>query len=76
MVSLMPKRSSQKRFYGEGIVSEMVYPGKEWRVEFKASYWTARSYYSTTFKPGDFVRVVEIDLEDLTLLIEPIGERP
>jgi membrane protein implicated in regulation of membrane protease activity len=68
---LSPKKASSKRMSGEGIVSEIVYPGKEWRVEYRASYWTARSNRSKAFKPGDFVRVVEIDAENLMLLIEP-----
>lgn len=72
---IMPRKSLSKRFCGEGIVSETVYPGKEWRVGFQASYWTARSHDSTTFNPGDFVRVIEIDIENLRLLIEPIDER-
>lgn len=72
MISLSPRKAPSKRIAGEGIVSEIVYPGVEWRVEFRASYWTARSNCSTVFEPGVFVRVVDIDTENLLLLIEPI----
>jgi membrane protein implicated in regulation of membrane protease activity len=72
MISVSPRKAPLKRMTGEGIVSETVYPGIEWRVEFRASYWTARSNCSTAFEPGAFVRIVEIDTENLLLLIEPI----
>lgn len=57
---------------GVGIISETIHPEKTWRVEFQATYWFARSTSSMTFKPEDFVRVVGMDVDDLTLLIEPI----
>lgn len=72
MIGLSPRNAHSQYINGEGIVSEIVYPGIEWRVEFRASYWTARSHFSTAFEPGVFVRVVEIDTENLMLLIEPV----
>lgn len=72
MLGLLPRKTSSSRLCGEGMISEIVYPGKEWRVDFQATYWTARSACSMTCEPGDFVRVVGIDTENIMLLIEPI----
>lgn len=69
MLGLKAKTALPATRYEEGIVTKVVYQAKEWRVEFRASYWSARPYQPCTLVPGDFVRVVGID--NITLLVEP-----
>lgn len=73
MLDFLTRKMPENRLNGVGIISETIYPDKTWRVEFQATYWFARSTCSMTFKPEDFVRVVGMDVDDLTLLIEPMN---
>ncbi|HEY9623651.1 MAG TPA: NfeD family protein [Crinalium sp.] len=54
----------------EGEISEVIEPGRVWRVSHQASYWFARSRKRIHLSPGDRVRVV--DRQGIVLLIEPL----
>jgi len=54
----------------EGIIAQVIEPGKIWQVRHQATYWLARSRKRANFRPGDRVRVVQ--REDLVLFIEPL----
>ncbi|MEO0348538.1 MAG: NfeD family protein [Cyanobacteria bacterium P01_A01_bin.15] len=55
--------------YVEGLVDEVVRPGKEWRIKVHGVYWYAMSQAERDFSPGDYVRVV--GRKNLRLIIAP-----
>lgn len=54
----------------EGKVTQIVEPGKIWRVSHEATIWFAKSHTPVNFLPGDWVRVVE--RQGTILFIEPL----
>lgn len=60
----------------EGEIVDVIKPGQEWRIKFRASYWTARSKIPADFQQGDRVRVIGHKIiggrTSNTLLIERI----
>lgn len=42
----------------EGEIVNIVKPGQEWRIRFRATYWTARTPFPDDLQPGDRVRIV------------------
>ena len=42
----------------EGIVVDVLGGGREWQVDFQATYWIARSSQALSLEIGDSVRVV------------------
>lgn len=54
----------------EGKVSEVIEPGRVWRVSHQASFWFARSHKQINLVPGDRVRVT--NREGIVLFIEPL----
>ena len=54
----------------EGKVSQVIEPGRLWRVSHQASFWFARSHKRISLAPGDRVRVTE--RQGIVLFIEPL----
>lgn len=54
----------------EGVVVAVLNEGREWQIDFQATYWIARSRQPLTLKLGDSVRV--IGRRSNTLLIATI----
>ena len=55
----------------EAVIEDVLEPGKEWRVRYKASCWKACSTKThTQFKPNDVVQV--IGRQNLTLVIQAL----
>jgi membrane protein implicated in regulation of membrane protease activity len=54
----------------EGRIDAEIEPGKVWRVRHLATFWAARSYKQSSFKIGEYIRVVE--RKGLVLFIEPL----
>jgi membrane protein implicated in regulation of membrane protease activity len=63
----LPNHSSDEN---KGTVVEILNQGKEWQIDFQATYWIARSASPLTLRCGDDVRVVGRFCN--TLLIEKI----
>ncbi|MBE9065334.1 hypothetical protein IQ260_01565 [Leptolyngbya cf. ectocarpi LEGE 11479] len=55
----------------EAVIEDILEPGKEWRVRYKASFWKAHAIKGNlNFSPKDVVQVV--GRQNLTLLIQGI----
>ncbi|PSB06569.1 hypothetical protein C7B61_16880, partial [filamentous cyanobacterium CCP1] len=48
----------------------MIQPGKNGRVRFQGSWWSARCEQDVTILPGEVVRVV--GRQNITLIVEPM----
>jgi membrane protein implicated in regulation of membrane protease activity len=76
LFGLFTKTASSQPDDLEGEIVDVVRPAQEWRIKFRASYWTARSKTSDDFQPGERVRVIGHktvgDRTSSTLLIERI----
>lgn len=55
---LFTKTASAQSEDLEGEVVDVVRPAQEWRIKFRATYWTARSQTPNNFQPGERVRVI------------------
>jgi membrane protein implicated in regulation of membrane protease activity len=64
-----PLSHHEQDFTSEGEVIKVIRSGV-WRVRYRGSYWTARSTYALSLKPGDWVRVIGV--ENISLWIEPL----
>lgn len=53
----------------EGRICAEIETGRVWRVRHLATFWAARTYGKSSFKIGDYVKVVE--RKGLILFIEP-----
>jgi membrane protein implicated in regulation of membrane protease activity len=42
----------------EGVIVDTLDEGKEWQINFQATYWIARAHQPLALKSGDSVRVV------------------
>ena len=42
----------------QGTVVDVLDGGKEWQIDFQATYWIARSHRPLTLKLGDPVRII------------------
>lgn len=55
----------------EAVIEDVLEPGKEWRVRYKASFWKAHAIKANLhLSPKDIVQVV--GRQNLTLLIQAI----
>ena len=63
------KKKTSENSLEEGIVTEVAREGKEWIVRVHGIYWHARSQSSSSFEPGDIVRVT--GRNGVKLLITP-----
>lgn len=54
----------------EGVIDEILNPGKEWRVKVQGIYWHARTTVGTNFSPGEHIQVV--GRQNSKLLIAPM----
>lgn len=54
----------------QGVIHEVIEPGRTWRVKVYGVYWRASTLTSASFSPGERIRVV--DRKSNTLLIAPI----
>lgn len=70
MLRLQIRKLNSTNMSEEGVVDEVVHQGREWRIQFQASYWTARSHHLITLVPGDLVRIIGRD--NITLLVESV----
>jgi membrane protein implicated in regulation of membrane protease activity len=70
-LSINPLVPRHKQIFSpQGEVIKVIRQEKEWRVRFRATDWTARSTRALVLRPGDLIRIT--DIENITLWIEPI----
>jgi hypothetical protein len=58
LLGLLPETPPPESDEPEGEIVDVVRPNEEWRIKFRASYWTARSKTPANFQPGDRVRII------------------
>lgn len=60
----------QSRDSIQGVVDEVIDPGKEWRVKVYGVYWRASTTGQISFSPGERIQVLQ--RESNRLVIAPL----
>ena len=66
---------SNQTFQGQVVVTKAIKPNRRGQVFFRGSWWLARCEQDLTLQPEQWVRMIALEMETITLLVQPERER-